>query len=465
MKTKFLPLLLMLLILAVGCEKSSDQRQSAPAPSIAPFHTDGRWIKDSQNRVVIFRGINVINSVKRAPNNYNMTEADWDILYSWGFNVVRLLIIWDAIEPQRGVFNDAFFDKTDQQIKWAEARGINVILDMHQDLYGPAFNGDGAPPWASRTDIPFTWNDPWGINYFHPAVIASYDDFWASADLQDHFAQSWLRAISRFKDRPIIIGYDLYNEPFFGSGAPWNFERDYLGPFQDRLAARIRAVDPDRIIFYEPMIFSSGGIPTFLPPPAIVGNVALAPHFYDPSLGLIHTNPYDGDSSRMDDMMAMRTAECVGLGNIPWLLGEFGIASGANSDQYVHDIYDMFEKHMASGTYWDYGKDNYMGPLYPDGSERPRVMDMVRPYPVRIAGEPVSFSFDQTTKVFTLRYRESAGVSGPTEIYIPEARHYPNGFVIESVDPNWRHEYDGRILKIYADPNKYAHIITVRPKT
>jgi len=451
-----------LILAAVGCEKKI--HGTAGAYSIAPLHTDGRWIKDSQNRVVILRGFNMAGTIKNAPYVYGYNEGDWDILYNWGVNAVRLLIIWDAIEPQKGVFNDAFFDKVDQQIKWAEKRGIYVLLDMHQDLYGPAFNGDGAPVWASRTDIPFTWNDPWGINYFHPAVIASYDDFWASADLQDHYAKTWLRAIERFKDRAIIFGYDLYNEPFFGSRAPWNFERDYLGPFEDRLAARIRAIDRDRIIFYEPMIFSSGGIPTFLPPPAVKANVGLAPHFYDPTLGLVHENPYDGDSSRMDSVMTLRTNECLGLGNIPWVLGEFGIASGTNSDRYVHDIYDKLENHMASGFYWAYGRNSSMDPLNQDGAEKPRVNDMVRPYPMRIAGEPLSFSFDQNTKIFTLQYQEQPGVTGPTEIYIPQARHYPNGFNVETGDINWRQEYDGRILKIYADPNQKTHTITVRPK-
>lgn len=462
MKLKNIALLAVIIALTAGCKKSGDTATSNV--SIAQVHTDGRWFKDSQNRVVILRGINVGGNVKWAPFDFRMEEADWDVLYNWGYNVARLLIIWEAIEPEEGVYSEEFFQKVDQQIAWAEERGIFVILDMHQDVWGPAFGGDGAPRWASRLDIPFTWNNPWGINYFAPAVITSYDDFWASAELQDHYANAWLKAIERYKDRAIVIGYDLYNEPFFGSRTPWNFERDYLGPFQDRLAARIRAVDPDRIIFYEPMIFTSGGIPTFLPPPAIRGNVALAPHFYDPVLGMIHTEPYDLDDSRMDNMMALRTTEGVGLGNIPWLLGEFGVASGPNSDIYIHDIYDMFEKHMASGTYWCYGKDSYMAPLNGDGSERPRVTDMVRPYPVRIAGEPVSFSFDQATKVFTLTYRESADAQGPTEIYIPEARHYPNGFTIETRDVNWSPEYDGRILKFYHDPNEYTHVITLRPK-
>lgn len=448
-------------VLITACQKSDHE---GGKPTIAPLHTDGRWFKDAQGRVVIMRGINMQNSVKRAPHDYNITEEDFDIIYRWGFNVIRLLLIWEAIEPEPGVFDENFFKKVDQIIEWAEERGIFVLLDMHQDLYGPAFGGDGAPVWASRTDIPFKWNDPWGLNYFSKAVIESYNTFWSSNELQEHFIQSWLKAVERYNTRAIVIGYDLYNEPFFGSIPPWDFERYYLGPFQDKVASRIRKLDPDRIIFYEPFIFSSGGLATFLPPPAIKTNVALAPHFYDPVLGLVHQLPYDNNPARIHNMMALRDRECIGLGNIPWFLGEFGIGSGANADQYVHDIYDALEKFMASGTYWDYGRNDYMAPLDSNGNERPRVNEMVRPYAMRIAGEPISFSFDQFTKVFTLTYKNSPTATGATEIFIPEARHYPNGFIVQSNDIYWRYEYDGRILKYYHDPNVYTHTITVRQR-
>lgn len=442
-----------------SCEKPDQEGQRLV---IAPLHTEGRWFKDSQGRVVIMRGINMQNSVKRAPHDYNITEEDFDIIYNWGFNVIRLLIIWEAIEPEPSVFKEEFFRKVDQMVDWAEERGIFVLLDMHQDLYGPAFGGDGAPVWASRTDIPFKWNDPWGLNYFSKAVIESYNNFWTNNELQEHFIQSWLKAVQRYNKRPHVIGYDLYNEPFFGSIPPWDFERYYLGPFQDKVALRIRRIDPDRIIFYEPFIFSSGGLVTFLPPPAIKTNVAIAPHFYDPVLGLVHQLPYDNNPSRIHNMMTLRDKECRGLGNIPWFLGEFGIGSGENSDQYIHDIYNALEKFMASGTYWDYGRNNYMAPLDPYGNERPRVNDMARPYPTRIAGEPISFSFNQNTKTFKLTYKNSPTATGPTEIFIPEARHYPSRFTVDSNDIYWRYDYDGRILKYYHDPNVYTHTITVR---
>jgi endoglycosylceramidase len=462
----FIPGMILPLILSTGCWPGDSFEPARPksAASIAPFHTEGRWFKDDQGRVVIFRGINICGSVKRDPWEYWTGEEEWDYMVDWGFNLARLLIIWEPIEPEKGRYSDWFFEtRTDQQILYAEERGINILLDMHQDIYGPAVSGDGAPEWATRTDIPFTHNSPWGINYLAQAVVKSFDQFWASTELQDHFAGAWLQAVRRYNDRKIVIGYDLYNEPHGGTHAPWEFSRKILGKFQDRVARAIREVDPDRIIFYEPQIYSSSGMPIMLPPPAVKG-AALAPHFYDPTLGFIHNQPYDQDPSRIRDMMTLRDKEVKWMGDIPWLMGEFGISDQAeNYRDYIRDFYNALDEHMASATLWDYSKGS-MGPLNSDGSKKTEFLnEIVRPYPQRIAGEPLEFSFDPETKVFTLIYRSAQGVAGPTELFIPEARHYPGGFRVIASDLNLKTEWDGRILRVFHDPETHLHTITVEP--
>lgn len=39
-----------------------------------------------------------------------------------------------------------------RRVRWFRAQGIRVVLDMHQDLWGPATTGNGAPTWATYTD-------------------------------------------------------------------------------------------------------------------------------------------------------------------------------------------------------------------------------------------------------------------------------------------------------------------------
>ena len=84
-----------------------------------------------------------------------------------GFDVVRLLVHWSALEPRRGTFDTAYLDRIRQAVGWAREHGIYVVLDMHQDAWGkyiasppgetcaPGFTHqqgwDGAPRWATLT--------------------------------------------------------------------------------------------------------------------------------------------------------------------------------------------------------------------------------------------------------------------------------------------------------------------------
>ena len=54
-----------------------------------------------------------------------------------------------------------------------------VLLDMHQDLYVPKFNGDGAPEWATYDDgLPVKQQNPWALTYLQPGVMRAFDNFW-----------------------------------------------------------------------------------------------------------------------------------------------------------------------------------------------------------------------------------------------------------------------------------------------
>ena len=51
--------------------------------------------------------------------------------------------------------------------------------------------------------------------------MAAFDNFFDYEGeypyLQDHFADAWAAVVTRFKDHPAVIGYDILNEPSPGS--------------------------------------------------------------------------------------------------------------------------------------------------------------------------------------------------------------------------------------------------------
>ncbi|MEC0371746.1 cellulase family glycosylhydrolase [Paenibacillus chibensis] len=186
--------------------------------------TDGRRFVNEEGQQVILSGVNLV--CKEKEKGY-VTPCDKG-LFAWfheqGFNVIRLGLTWDGVEPAPGVYDDAYLSRIKRQIRWAEQHDIYVFLDMHQDLYSSLF-GDGAPPWATLTDdLPHVTGSLWSDAYLEsPAVNRSLDHFWANTPasdgigLQDHYAAMWTHAAAFFADCSNVIGYDMMNEPYPGT--------------------------------------------------------------------------------------------------------------------------------------------------------------------------------------------------------------------------------------------------------
>ncbi|MCQ6561957.1 cellulase family glycosylhydrolase [Paenibacillus mendelii] len=184
----------------------------------------GERFVDSFGREVILHGMGLV--CKDKSRNYigDWNESDFMKMQQWGCNVIRLGIIWDGLEPEPGVYDDAYLDQMEAWVRLAEQYGMHVFLDMHQDLYSYRY-ADGAPEWATITDdLPHVNDGIWSDAYlFSPAVQRAFDRFWENAPapdgigLQDHYAAAWRHVARKFGHNPCVIGYDLMNEPFIGS--------------------------------------------------------------------------------------------------------------------------------------------------------------------------------------------------------------------------------------------------------
>ena len=114
-----------------------------------PYEED-RFIKDQYGRTLILHGMNSANDAKYGDFLPWITEPYVEIeTNQWGFNVARYPTSWQAIEPDSGVFDEAYLDSIEIRVKWYTDRGAYVIIDMHQDVYGPAVGGNGHPEWPS----------------------------------------------------------------------------------------------------------------------------------------------------------------------------------------------------------------------------------------------------------------------------------------------------------------------------
>jgi endoglycosylceramidase len=143
----------------------------------------GRWITDSTGRVVVLHGLNQVYKVPPyEPSAAGFGADDAAFLAANGFNAMRVGVIWAAVEPQPGHYDDGYLDSIADTVHTLAAHGIVSILDFHQDLYNEKFQGEGAPAWAVQDGgLP---NPPLGFpgNYLgNPAEWHTWDQFWANA--------------------------------------------------------------------------------------------------------------------------------------------------------------------------------------------------------------------------------------------------------------------------------------------
>ena len=473
-----IPPLLLSLTLLLACSPEEPVRETYP------------WITDDTGRVLILHGANVCGSAKHSPDHMPSQDRETveRMVTDWGWNHARFLIFWDGLEPEPGVIDEAYLDLIEERMDWFEELGVHVVLDMHQDVYSEVFCCDGAPEWAVRDDgEPFEPQPRWFLNYFQPAVERAFDNFWLytdgdHADLQDHYGDAWVAVASRFKHHPAVLGYDLMNEPSPGSandfvellgqenpdGPHPDFDRDRLQPFYQRLIDRIRAVDGENWIFFEPRYGAPGdGLPSYmgvLTDPRPEGDrLVYYPHLY--SVDLEASESYDPDSDEVVTDWERNRAFETEAQNAALAIGEWGLNQGTeNVELFMADVVAMADRLMAGWAYWDYNFGGWM-PVDADGVERPTMDLLVRAYPRAVTGTPTSFGFDPDTRVFFLELDAREGVTGPTEIHLP-TRHYPDGWELEVSAPedSWSQVWDPQreLLSVTIDGDG-SHRIEVRP--
>ncbi len=456
------PVLLRATLLASCLLALSCREKPSAEPAREVYRVEGGFIRDGQGRAVVLRGANVSGDNKHPPYFGFQTVDDLKKLRSlWGMNAIRFLVSWSALEPAKGTFDAAYVEAVAARIDWAHEAGLLVVLDMHQDLYGEGFGDNGAPRWTCdewRYEA-FKPIEPWFANYFNSSVMACFDKLYTDPVLGEHYAMAWRQLSARLANHPAVLGFDVMNEPFWGSAPVEQFEQTRLQPFYERIVAAVRQDAPSWLAFLEPATSRSIGYPTGLTRPSF-DNLVYAPHCYDS--GAESGMGFDPrQRQNVLDKLASFRREANAMGAALWV-GEYGgMAAAPGFAEYMNADYDGAAATAASSMYWHHGKDNLYGMLAPDGTEKPAaIAALIRPYPERVAGTPSSFAYDEATKTFTVNYRPDRGISAPTVLSVPAAA-YPQGAVVECGGCPVQIE-EGRI-SVLSPPEGEVVTLTVRP--
>jgi endoglycosylceramidase len=470
-----------------GCKRLA--QRAAPA---SPLSVVGRWITDARGRVVILHGLNMV--YKRPPYQpraVGFGADDAAFLRRNGFDTVRLGLIYKAVEPRPGHYDRAYLNTVRSTERMLARRGIFSLLDFHQDLYNEKFDGEGFPDWAVLDDgLPAEPLTGFPASYItSPGLNRAFDNLWANAQgpggvpIQDRYASAWARVADAFKHDGGVLGYDLINEPWPGSdfstclnvaGCP-TFDTAKLGPFYRRVIKRIRGAERRHIVFYEPNVLFNFDVDSRLPD---LGSRNLGFSFHDYCfLGLVGGAPSNCPAAEQQ-VFDNADARARKTGDAP-LLSEYGATDDIPTLQRIAGFAD---RHMVSWQEWHYcgcADPTTSGPgdmqaLVKDPAERPRgsnvfrdkLKALARPYPQAIAGTPVRFSFDPTSRRFELVYttRRATGRGsfdgGVSTVFLPHIQ-YPDGYRVQVQGGSLASGAGSHRLFITAKPDARRVVVTI----
>ena len=324
----------------------------------------GRWLVDGSGRVRIDHGVNMV--YKRAPYVPAATgfgDDDAAFLARNGFTSVRLGLIWKAVEPQPGKYDDAYLSRVRRTVNTLHKHGIAALLDFHQDLYNERYQGEGAPDWAVQDDGrpgSAAGGLPRQLLRHGRAVAGVRPLLGQRPGPRRRRAAGPLRRGVEARRRATSVtrtacsGIDIFNEPFPGSqwstclnpvGCP-AFDAQ-LTAFSQKVIDAVRSVDKLTPVFYEPQLFFNDGVPTYVAP----HGSRLGFSFHDYCGTSAVADSYTGCKETLDTMMFDNAEKQAAAHGVTPLLTEFG----ATTDQAtLKGVTDLAMHYRTGLQYWAY---------------------------------------------------------------------------------------------------------------
>ncbi|MFI9205071.1 cellulase family glycosylhydrolase [Streptomyces sp. NPDC053048] len=407
---------------------------ASPSAGPSPAAAEGGIprLTDEWGRALTLRGWNLADKEHRGERALeDITERSLRDLAGRGFNFARLAVFWDDLEPRRGQYSERYLRKIERVLDWAHTYRVRVVVDAHQDIYGPAF-GDhrGIPAWATRTDgLPYRPHpDDWFAEYFEPAVQAAFEHLYEDADLREAQTRMWQVLAARLAGHPAVFGYDLINEPMGRIrpgedmfAAARRIEATQVTPMYNRIADAIRRVDKRTWLFVEPTPAAGEGRPTGLGrvhDPKVV----YAPHFYNAAMEA--GRDYDPASGWLE-AYEREIVHYPRQQRIPVVVGEWGPLNSSlpHMGRFYEDAISSIGRYASGWASWQWCYGGGYCALEADGRFQPNKERTVRPYAPAVAGVVHS----DTYRPGGYRLSYAPRPSGTTELFLPPS---PRGWRI-----------------------------------
>jgi hypothetical protein len=155
-----------------------------PATAPGGYYVDGNTLCTAAGRAHLLHGVDR-PSLEWSATGQDLSAADFATMATWHANVVRVALNQDFWLSESPAFSPGYAALVDQVIQWAEAAGLDVILDLH-------------------------WSDQ-----------GSYSVVPAQQQMADqHSLEFWQEVSARYADDGRVF-FELYNEPHDVSADVW----------------------------------------------------------------------------------------------------------------------------------------------------------------------------------------------------------------------------------------------------
>ncbi|MDD3997627.1 MAG: cellulase family glycosylhydrolase [Sphaerochaetaceae bacterium] len=285
------------------------------------------------------------------------TEDDIIFIKSLGATCIRVPLNYRHFEDDDRPFEykESGFSRLDILLHICEKHELYVILDMH------AVQG-------------------WQNCHWHSDNERGVSMFWTHPHFQERLARLWVEIALRYRDRSVIAGYELMNEPASGTpngDHPFDFFDQYhsnwplVNQVYRYLVDMIRSVDNKHIIFLEGDRYGRyfSGMEAPFDDNVIYSNHHYVPPGFGPGkypgwYGADHEQSYWDRNRYIGEITSSEGFAYAGKYSVPLLVGEFGaqyhgpeeqIADRLRSMNDQLSVYSELGLHWTTWTYKDTG--------------------------------------------------------------------------------------------------------------
>ncbi len=351
-----------------------------------------------------------------------ITEADIARIAELGFDHIRLPLNSRALIDDDGTFLAEGFSRIDDAIRWCEAHGLWVLLDLH-----------GAPGGQTGTNID---DSPDGKPelFMEPRYRALT-------------IRLWEEIARRCSDSTVVLGYDLLNEPLPNE---WQdiYANELVELYAD-LTTAIRAIDVHHLLMYEGSHWAT--------------NWSIFTEVFDPNSALqFHRYWCAPDRSSIQEYLDVRSR--LGL---PIYMGE----GGENTPEWIYAAHRLYEQHGIGWNFWPWKKlDTVTSPV---SARRPDGWDAVADPTARVDPEAawstlqrflVSVALencDERPEVVNALFGR-APLRLPAWGYTDDAPAFRDRFAVQATDGIWHHTAgqryrDDELMPVSLDAGRELH--------